>query len=426
MTTGNAVRARRSGLAANHNFRLLWIGESISKVGTALTTLVMPLVAVVVLHASTFVVTLLSAAAWAPWLVIGLPAGAWVDRWPKRRLMVVCNVLMAVLLASVPVAAWLAVLTAVHLAVVAVLIGTVSVLFSAAYQAYLPMIVDDDHSVEANAKLQGSESVAQLAGPSVGGLLTQVLGAVLGLLVDALSYLVSAACLLRIRAVEPEITAPTGGTNLRTEIAVGLRFVARDPYLRALTIYGGAANLFAGAFEAIVVVFLVRDLGLSAGLAGLLIAVVGAGGIVGALGTSWFASRVGSARAILVCELVGMPFALLIPLADAGAGLVFFVVGGLVVNAAIVMSSGLGASFRQTYCPPPLLGRVTTASRAVSFGTLPFGALLAGWLSTGLGLTGTMWITCGALALCGLILLACPLRGAKDFPTRVSVEGVGE
>ncbi|RSM78005.1 MFS transporter [Kibdelosporangium aridum] len=410
------LRPRASGLAHNRDFRLLWIGESVSKFGTAIATLVMPLVAVGILNSSTFVVTVLSAALWMPWFVIGLPAGAWVDRLPKRPLMITCGWVSAGLLATVPIAAWLGVLTSVHLVVVAILTGTVNVLFSAAYQSYLPMVVERQHSAEANAKLQGSESVAQLAGPSVGGLLAQVVGAVLGVLADALSYVVSAVCLMRMRTVEPEIKPPAGRTSLRGEIAVGLRFVGRDPYMRALTIYGGAANLFAGAFEAIVVVYLVRDVGVSAGAVGVLIAVTGVGGIVGALITTRLARWLGSARAILVCELAGMPFALLIPLTDAGFGLTFFVVGGLIVNAAIVVSSVLGASFRQTYCPPSLLGRVTAATRVVSYGALPFGALIAGALGTWLGLTTTMWITCGALALCGLILFASPVRGAKEFP----------
>ncbi|PZG99970.1 MFS transporter, partial [Streptomyces sp. NTH33] len=201
-TTVTAPRPR-GGLLRGRDFRLLWAGETMSRFGSNITGVAMPLVAVVSLDASTFWVSALAAAAWLPWLLVGLPAGAWVDRLPRRPLMLVCNLGSLVLLASVPLAAWLDVLTMTQLMVVALLTGLANVFFSIAYRVYLPSVVHREDLAEANAKLQGSESAAQLAGLGGGGMLAGLFGAVSGLLVDAATFLASTLCLLGIRSTEP-------------------------------------------------------------------------------------------------------------------------------------------------------------------------------------------------------------------------------
>jgi MFS family permease len=235
--------ARRGGLLRDRNFRLLWFGETTSTVGTTISRVALPLVAVVTLQASTFQVSLLTAAGWLPWLLIGLPAGACVDRLPRRPLMLVCDAVSLLLLISVPVAVWAGVLTLSQLLCVALLTGAASVFFQTAYQVYLPDVVDHEHLGEANAKLQGSESAAQVAGPGLAGLIAQAAGAATGLIADALSFIVSAVCLLRIRTHEEPATAATRSTTLRREIGDGLRFLAADPYLRVLTAFRALSNL---------------------------------------------------------------------------------------------------------------------------------------------------------------------------------------
>ena len=175
---GASGQRRFGGLLRRRSFRLLWTGETISQLGNAMALVGVPLVAVTVLHASTFAVGVLAAAAWLPWLVIGLPAGAWVDRWPARRVMIVCDVISAALYASVPIAAWAGVLTTGLLVAVQLAGGAASVLFMTAYQVYLPSIVAPAELIEGNTKMQGSASAAAFAGPSLAGLVAQLLGAV--------------------------------------------------------------------------------------------------------------------------------------------------------------------------------------------------------------------------------------------------------
>ncbi|MGY4773368.1 MFS transporter [Kribbella sp. CWNU-51] len=188
------------GLLRTRNFGLFWAGESTSGFGSAITTVALPLVAVSTLHAGTSMVALLTAANWAPFLVIGLPAGAWVDRWPSRRVLLAADLVSAVVLAGVPTAAWTGVLTMGMLLAAALLAGIAKVFFDLAYNAFLPDLLAPEDLLEGNSKLQTSASAAELAGPGLGGLLAHAAGAVCGILIDALTFLVSAACLAGLRA----------------------------------------------------------------------------------------------------------------------------------------------------------------------------------------------------------------------------------
>jgi hypothetical protein len=189
------MTGRRGGLLRQRNFRLFWTGESISEVGNSVTIVVIPLVAIDTLHASTFIVTLLTAMVWLPWVIIGIPAGAWVDRLPLRPVMLASDAISVAVYASVPVAAWCGVLTVAQLIAVTLIAGAASVFFNSAYQVLLPGVVDEADLTEANAKLLGSREVAQIGGPGLGGLLAQAAGPVTGLLADAVSFAVSFCCL---------------------------------------------------------------------------------------------------------------------------------------------------------------------------------------------------------------------------------------
>jgi MFS family permease len=159
------VNGRRGGLWRQRNFALFWAGESISEVGNSVTVIVVPLVAIDILHTSTFIVTLLTAMVWFPWVVIGVPAGAWIDRLPPRPVMLACDAISLAVYASVPVAAWCGVLTVAQLIAVALIAGSATVFFSSAYQVLLPGMVDEADLAEGNAKLMGSQTIAQIGGP---------------------------------------------------------------------------------------------------------------------------------------------------------------------------------------------------------------------------------------------------------------------
>lgn len=417
-TSHSAEAARpRGAVLRHHDFRLLWLGETTSAVGTSISRVALPLVAVVTLQASVFQVSALTAAAWLPWLVIGLPAGAWVDRLPRRRVMQVCNVASLLLLLSVPTAAWIGTLTIGQLLTVALLTGVASVFFQTAYQVYLPAVVGGGDLTKANSALQGSESVAQVAGPGLAGLLAQLAGAVTGLVADAVSFLVSTVCLVFIHAQDEPTKDETRPTPLRSQIVDGVRFVRADPYLRVLTVFGATSNLALTGYQAILIVFLVRDVGVSPGGVGLLISGMSVGGILGAASAGTLARHLGTARAMLASELIGAPCALLIPLTSAGPGLLYVVVGGIGVGAGIVSGNVIKSSFRQTYTPRHLLGRVIVTMQFLSYGTIPLGALLAGVLAAILGLRPTLWIMAGGLTLASLILLIGPIRHRRDLPT---------
>src|SRR5690348_16628994 len=297
--------------------------------GSAVTQLALPLTAVVVLQASTFQVGLLTSAATAAFALIALPAGALVDRWAKRRLMIWCDVARMVIIGSVPVAAALHLLTLGQLYAVAVTAGVGTVFFDVAYQSYLPEVVDRAHLVEGNGKLGATQAFAQVTGPGLGGALTGLVGAARALAADSISYAVSVASLLAMEVREEarpaEDTRPR--TTLRAEIAEGLSFVLRHPVLRKIVACTGTANLFGSMALALEIVFLVRVLRVRPADTGLLIAVASLGGVAGGLLAGRLGRRIGSARIIWYSLLVfGFP-QLIIPLAAPGWRLAAFPAG---------------------------------------------------------------------------------------------------
>jgi predicted MFS family arabinose efflux permease len=413
--TGPRSAHRRRGLLWHRNFRLLWIGESISGMGTAMAAVGIPLLATAALHASTFAVATLTAASYLPWLVIGLPAGAWVDRLPSRTLMIICDLISALLCASLPVAGWFHVLGIRLLIAAALLAGCANVFFITAYRVYLPSLVKPDDLVEANAKLQGSTSVANICGRGAAGITAQAVGYAPALLVNAVSFLVSLGCLLSIRGAEPRRAPAARTTTIRAEIASGISFIAHDPYLRPLTLYGAGANLAYSGSTALVVVFLVRVVGLSSATAGLLLAVSGIGGILGALIARRLARWLGTARALLAAPVGTSVFALLIPLTSAGVRVAYFAIGSTVVATGIVTANIIIGSFQQAHCPPGILGRVSASMRFLVFGGIPLGALLAGGLATALGTRNALWIILALYVLSGSLLLTPAVLSQRNL-----------
>ncbi|HEX5191274.1 MAG TPA: MFS transporter [Solirubrobacteraceae bacterium] len=403
------------GVLRRRDVRALWFGETVSELGTTVSSLAVPLVAIVALHAGAFAVSMLMAAAWLPWLLIGLPAGAWVDRLPARPVMIVADLVAAGSFASVPVAAALGVLTLAQLLLCALLGGCAAVFFQTAYRVFLPAMIDGPDLAGANALMHGSQSAAQVGGPGIAGLLAGAVGAVGGVLLNALSFLVSAACLRSLRdGPQQRPTRPRG--TLRSEIADGARWLIGDPYQSVLTVWGGLANFALVGYQAVLVVFLVHDVRLTPGAVGALMALSSVGGVAGAAVAPRLGPRFGTARAFIGCELVAAPAALLVPLAAPGPRTALFAVGGFLVIAGVVAGNVLNATWSQTYVPRELRGRVCTCSALVNYGGIPLGALCAGALAAALGTHGSIWVMTALLALCPALLLVSPLRGHRDFP----------
>ncbi|MEV7096155.1 MFS transporter [Amycolatopsis sp. NPDC051045] len=400
------------GLWGNRDFRLLWTGETTSMLGSMVASTALPLVAVVTLQASTLGVALLTAVAWLPWLLVGLPAGAWVDRLPKRPVMLTCNTVSMAVFASVPVAAAFGALTMPYLLVAALLGGVAKVFFTLAYRAYLPSLVGTDDLLAANTKLDGSESATQVAGPGLAGLLAQAFGPVSGVLADAVSFGISVLCVRAIRVRETVVPAPR--TPLRSQIAEGLRFVLGDRYLRTLVMFGAVSNLALTGYSSIQIVFLSRTLGASPGLVGLVLSLAASGGVLGAALAGRMGARFGTARAFLLCEVFAAPMLLLGPLSSPRWGLVLSVLAVFGLCAGVVCSNVLTTTFRQQYCPPELYGRISSSASMVNYGTIPLAGVLGGVLGEAIGVRQTLWVA--AVVLIAALPILAPFRKLRDFP----------
>ena len=407
---------RRGGLVWNRDFRWLWGGDTISQLGSEITVIALPLVAVNVLDASTFAVGVLVAATRGAFLFLGLPAGAWVDRVRRRPVMIVSDVGRALLLAAVPVAALTGTLSLPLLYLVALLAGVCTVFFDVAYMSYLPALVEPAELVEGNAKLQASASVAQVAGPSLGGLLVHAFTAPYAMAADAVSFALSAGSLTAIRTREPPPPRHVSA-RLREEIREGLRFVLGHPVLRSITGCTGTFNFFSQAVHAIIIVFLVRTVGVSAGVIGALFSAGSAGAIVGALTASTFARRLGPARAIWLPMACTSPLALLLPLTTPGPGLILFSVGWFGTSFGVVVYNINQVAYRQAMCPPQMLGRMNATIRFLVWGTMPLGALAGGALGSAIGNRQALWFALIGEVASTIWLLASPLRTARSLPT---------
>ncbi|PZS30020.1 MAG: MFS transporter [Pseudonocardiales bacterium] len=419
-----AAGRRSRGLARHRNFRRLWIADTASQFGTQVSVLAMPLIAVLTLKVSPQAVGILVAMEFAAFLLFGLPAGAWCDRWRRRPVMIIGDLARFLLLASVPAAYWLDVLTIWQLYVVVLLQGVATTFFDVAYQSYLPSLVPAEALIEGNAKLQGSAAVAQVSGPALAGYLIQWLTAPIAVLADAASYLFSAVNVARIRHGEPVPEQPEH-RSLRREIGEGLGVVFGNPILRTLAAATAVANFFMAVFTAVIILFLARTLGLPPGAIGAAMTLGSIGAVVGAVATSPLARRFGPARSAWVPFAVGCPIGLLIPLAQRGALLVLFVLGWFGFSFAFTAYNVAGVSLRQALCPAHLLGRMNATMRFLSVGVMPFGALIGGGLASWVGPRSTLWVAMIGELLVPILLLRSPLRSMRG-PAPAPAETVSQ
>jgi Na+/melibiose symporter-like transporter len=402
-------------LLRHRDFRHLWAAETVSQVGTQVTLLALPVVAVTVLDATPLQMGVLTALETAAFLLIGLPAGAWVDRWRRRWVLVTADLVRAAVLATLPLAYLLDALSLGQLFVVAAVTGTATVFFDVAYQSYLPTLVDRDQLVDGNGKLEASRAVAQVAGPGATGVLLRVLGAPLLIAVDAVSFLLSALFIGRIRRVD---TVPDRAARqpLRTEIAEGLGFVVRHPLLRRIVACTGTGNLFGSITSTLFVLFALRELGLSESTLGLALSAGAVGGLLGAATAARFARWVGEGRAIPLAAATLVPFTALTPLAVLGAPVALLVLSMFGFSWSVVVYNVTQVSFRQRLCPPGLLGRMNASVRFIVFGTMPLGGLLGGVLGEWLGVVPALWVAVAGSGLACLPVVLSPLLTMGDLP----------
>ncbi len=425
------------GLFRDHpDFRRLWTAFTISELGSQVSMLAIPLIAVISMRASTFQAAALVAAGNAAFLLVGLPAGAWVDRIGRRPVMVTADVIRAVLIGSVPVAYAGGWLTIEWLAAVALGTGLAGVFFDLADLSLLPAIIGGDGLVAANARLETSRSVAYAVGPGLSGGLINLVGGPLAMLADALSFLWSAGWVSRISMAPPEPVpsepvpsepvpsepAPLPRTHLRHQIGAGFRIMWANPILRANALYNTAVVLFWSLARGIETVFLVRVVHLHAGSIGLVFTISSVGAVAGGYAATRLSARLGTVRAMLIAAVLSNLPVLLIPLTGPGWRLGFFVAGVGVSSCFVVAFNVVSVSYRQGAVPVAVLGRTTASMRFLSWGSLPVGSLLGGWIAIEVGIRTTLWISALGGLLGVLWLLGLPRRSEAAGPAGVPLK----
>ena len=407
----------KAGLWRHPDFLKLWSAETVSQFGTQISQVALPLVAVIALDASAFQVATLGTVEFLPFLLFTLPAGVWVDRLPRRPILVLADLGRACALGSIPAAAALGHLTLTQLYVAGFATGTLTVFFDVGYQSYLPSIVERSQLVEGNSKLEVSRAVAQIGGPAVSGVLVRAFTAPYAVLADAISFLWSSAFVfaIRRREVVPERTAES--PSLRRELIDGVRYLLGHRYWRGITMSTATFNFFNNVAFAILMVYLVRRLHMSPLQIGVAFALASTGGLAGAFLAGKIGTRFGIGRTILLGTLVdGLPL-LLIPLAPRSLAIPFIAVSSALVEFGVVLYNVSGISLTQALTPERLLGRVNASRRFVVWGTIPLGSLVSGALASTIGLRPTMFVGAIGCTLAAIPIALSPVRHVKELPT---------
>jgi MFS family permease len=408
------------GLRWHPSFLRLWAGQSISLLGSRVTMIALPLTAVYALHATAFEMGIVTAAGSFAYLLVGLPAGAWIDRLPRRSVMIVADLGRAILLASIPIATILGLLSMTQLSLVALLVGVLTVFFDVAYQSLLPSVVRTDQLLEANSKIRVSESLTQVAGPGVGGGLVQLLGAPVAIAADAVSFVVSALSLVLVRAREAE---PSGheGRHLGREIQVGVTTVLRTPSLGALAGASLTFNLFDNVLMAVYVLYMTRALHFPSTFVGLIFGLGGVGGLVGTTVAERATTRFGHGR--VMPGGIGIAAAGELTIAGARDPIPVALIILLIAESMVEFGGTLygidAATFCQATVPWSLQGRVTATMRVISLGIGSLGALAGGVLGDAIGLRPTVLIA-GIGTLFSLLWLFLAPAGNWQPSTQVT------
>ncbi|MFD9123322.1 MFS transporter [Kitasatospora sp. NPDC059571] len=385
--------SRKSALAATGFFRL-WTAESVSMVGSQITVFALPLVAVLTLRASAWQMGLLTASASLAVLLLGLSAGVWADQYDRRAVMLGANAVRGVVLLSVPVLYWFDELDLTVLLVVSFTVGAMSLLFDSAMSAYLPRLVGDKELTAANSWIQATESVGDVGGPGLAGIVVQVLGAPVTILVDSVSYLVSSISLLTLPAAPPETGHDRPDQSHRQAIAQGLKLLWSNRILRPLAVAAAHFNLFTSMFFALFVLYAVKVLDFSPFLLGLVTTVGGVAGLLGATAAGKLSRRFGAGRTMMAAYAIPGTAGLLVPVAASfgtPVAVACLTASTFFWSFCVVILLITGMSLRQRLVPDEFRGRVSATFRFIAWGIEPLGGLLGGLLgSSALGLRGTM------------------------------------
>ena len=414
--SGSLQRWLHHPLTRNSAFMHLWAGQTAAQVGFQVGTLATSAIAITVLHASETQIGILLGLQTLAFLIVGLPAGAWVDGWRKRHVMITANLARIAALVSIPIAYAFFSLTIAHLMVVAALLGLSTVFFDVAYQSYVPMIASKRYIGAANGRLEASYQVGRAGGPGLGGWLLGVLAPPLAYLLTASTYVCSTWAIWRIQTPEPR--PAHSDASLRSQIVDGLSFVRGQRLLFPLFSCIACAAFAGAGIQVLLPILVLRTLGMSATQLGLLLSAGALGGILGALTRPAWITRLGIGRCIVITNIVGVsallaqPASVHVPFAAAWV----IACSGVVSSYFITIYNVTQMSLRQEICPPDMLGRMNAIFRFAVWGVMPLGSFVAGIIASWVGVEATMYIFTAASIAAGIAMGFTPaarIRGTS-------------
>jgi MFS family permease len=410
---------RRGGLWGNSRFVNLWGAATVSTFGSFVTSTAVPFTAILLLDASPTAIGVLRIAQLLPGFLLGLVAGAWVDRLRRKPIMIATDVGRALLIVTVPLAAFLGWLGLGQLYIITALVSALSVFFDIAYQSFLPALVKNDELVEANSKLSAAMSVAEASAFSSAGWLIQLLTAPVAMLIDALTFLASAGLVARIR--EPELQAvpssPAARPSIASEVVEGLRAVWRQPILRGMVVAGLAQNLAFGLIGTVFLLYVNQEVGFDPGILGMIFAVGGVSSFLGAM-IAGRLPRFGIGAVMVVSLLLAAIGQAFVPLATAAnaIGVLFLVGQQIVADSALTVYDINQVSLRQAIAPAHVLGRVNASVRVTEFGAVLLGTVIAGYIGETVGLRETLWLGVALSLLAAVALALSSVRAVRRIP----------
>jgi MFS family permease len=412
------TETKKSSHFRNKNFLALWGGQTVSEVGSQLTNLALPVFAVTMLNVNESQMGFLNAASTASFLLVGLIAGAWVDRWVKRRVMIWADVVRMLAILSVPVLYFSGVIQVWHLFVVAAIMGLATVFFDVAYQSFVPIVVPKQQIASANSSLETTNQLSTIGGPAIVGGLLSIVKAPALLVADSLTFLVSTISLSAIR--DREVPKPKAERKkLRHEIAEGLKFVWNNKIIRAVSFTTSTSNLFSTAQATLVPLVILRDLHISPAVFGVIESIAAVGGLLGAVTAAKLSKAIGEGQ-VIAYSAVLMGFTAFAPAIAAGSSqlvaIVVLCLGQFVGMFTVLTYNITQVSARQRLCPEHLLGRMNASIRFFVWGVMPIGALISGAAATAFGIIPVLWFAAIGVFLSAIFVVVSPLSRMKHLP----------
>jgi MFS family permease len=414
------LRLRFSGLWRNAGFMRLWIGQTISVGGSLIGRAAMSFTAILLLRATPLQLGILFAASLVPGFLTGLIAGAWVDRLPRRPILIWADIGRAALLATIPLAAFLGLLRIEQLYVVNFLVSILTIFFDVAYQSYLPSLITRSELVEGNSKLSASASIAEVGGFALAGWLVELFTGPVTILIDAISFVVSAISVGLIRVREQEVVR-NPQPDLRREIAEGLRSLLENEILRVTAACTISQEFFVGVYSALVVLYMARDLGFAPGILGTIWALGGISSFVGALATDATIKRFGIGSAMIAaCSLSGVAM-VFVPLAHGAtlSAALLLIFQQLLGDGAATVYQINQVSLRQAITPERLLGRVNASAEFLGLGAMLTGSLLGGLLGGLIGVRTILFLSAFGTMFSMFWLVFSPVRSLREVRIQV-------